>query len=160
MFPFRISAGTLTSLTEDFVVLLIPLRLILGSNLIEAKIRFLPHPTQFVFHITIRLYSVETSSLNKPGINMLNSALYRMTEKSLDNRCLTGRLWGQVTLAASCIIGTRWSIRLRSRIRFPIGSLGFLLTSTFQPYYGLGFDSVSNKNKYQGISWGEKTAGE
>jgi len=92
MFPFRISAGTLTSLTEDFVVLLIPLRLILGSNLIEAKIRFLPHPTQFVFHITIRLYSVETSSLNKPGINMLNSALYRMTEKSLDNRCLTGRL--------------------------------------------------------------------
>jgi hypothetical protein len=39
----------------------------------------------------------------------------------------------------------------RSRVRFPIWSLDFFsqLTESFQPHYGPGVDSASNRNEYQ-----------
>jgi hypothetical protein len=37
----------------------------------------------------------------------------------------------------------------RSRVRFPMVSLDFSLTYSFQPYHGPGFDSESNRNEYQ-----------
>jgi hypothetical protein len=40
----------------------------------------------------------------------------------------------------------------RSRVRLPM-RWNF---SSFQPHYGAGVDSASNKNKYQEYSWGGK----
>jgi hypothetical protein len=37
----------------------------------------------------------------------------------------------------------------RSQLRFPIDLLRFLLTPSYLPHYGPGFDSASNKNEYQ-----------
>jgi hypothetical protein len=44
----------------------------------------------------------------------------------------------------------------RSRIRVPMWSLEFQLTCSFQPHYGSGSDSASNRNEYQKYSWGIK----
>jgi len=44
----------------------------------------------------------------------------------------------------------------RSRVRFPMRSLGFLLTSSFRQQYGAGVDSVSNRYEYPGYLLGIK----
>jgi hypothetical protein len=45
----------------------------------------------------------------------------------------------------------------RSRVPFPMRLLDFFqFTQSFQPHYGLGVDSVSNGNEYQGSSWGKR----
>jgi hypothetical protein len=35
------------------------------------------------------------------------------------------------------------------RVRFPMGSLGFLLTYSLRPHYDPGVDSASNRNEYK-----------
>jgi hypothetical protein len=40
----------------------------------------------------------------------------------------------------------------RSRVRVPVRWI-FLFNQSFQPHYGPGFDSASNRNKYQESSW-------
>jgi hypothetical protein len=49
----------------------------------------------------------------------------------------------------------------RSRVRFPIRSLDFFfqLTYSFQPHYGPGADSASNRNEYQESSLGGGATG-
>ena len=37
----------------------------------------------------------------------------------------------------------------RSRVRFPIGSMGFSIDIILKLYYGCGIDSSSNRNEYQ-----------
>jgi hypothetical protein len=37
----------------------------------------------------------------------------------------------------------------RSRVRFPMRSLDFTFDLIFQPHYGPGVDSASNRNEYQ-----------
>ena len=49
---------------------------------------------------------------------------------------------------------TRWCRWLRrfmaeGRLRFPMGSLDFSLTYSFQPHYGPGVESASKRNEYQ-----------
>jgi hypothetical protein len=45
----------------------------------------------------------------------------------------------------------------RSRVRFPIRSLDFVqFTESFQPHYGPGVYSASDRNEYQESSWGIK----
>jgi hypothetical protein len=45
----------------------------------------------------------------------------------------------------------------RLRVRFLMRSLDiFQLTESFQPHYGPGVDSASNRNGYQETSWGVK----
>jgi hypothetical protein len=41
----------------------------------------------------------------------------------------------------------------RSWVRFPMRSLIFQFTKSFKPHCGLGVDSDSNRNEYQGSSW-------
>jgi hypothetical protein len=38
---------------------------------------------------------------------------------------------------------------VRLEVRFPRGSLEFLINSNFQPHYGPGVNTVSNGNEYQ-----------
>jgi hypothetical protein len=45
----------------------------------------------------------------------------------------------------------------RSGVRFPMKSLGFWIGYSFQPHYGPGVDSASNRNEYQESSWGVKS---
>jgi hypothetical protein len=53
-----------------------------------------------------------------------------------------------------------WSTMLQAGMswaRFPMRSLNFFqLTYSFQPHYGPGVDSASNRNEYQESSWGVK----
>jgi hypothetical protein len=44
----------------------------------------------------------------------------------------------------------------RSRVRFPMKSLGLSIDWSFYPHYGLRDDSASNWNEYQESSWGVK----
>jgi hypothetical protein len=37
--------------------------------------------------------------------------------------------------------------------------IGFLIDLIFQPHYGPGIDSASNRNEYQESSWGWRAAG-
>jgi hypothetical protein len=78
-------------------------------------------------------------------------------------RCESKRpssVFGEVTIgmgARVSVVG--WDIALqagRSRVRFPMRSLDFFfqLTYSFQPHYGPGVDSSSNRNEYQESSWG------
>jgi hypothetical protein len=46
-----------------------------------------------------------------------------------------------------------------SRVRFPMESLVFSFTNSFQPHYGPGVDSTSDINEYQGCLLGVKAAG-
>jgi hypothetical protein len=43
---------------------------------------------------------------------------------------------------------------LRSHVRLPFMLGFFQFTSSFQPHYGPGVDSASNKCEYQEFSWG------
>jgi hypothetical protein len=60
--------------------------------------------------------------------------------------------------ACGSIVG--WGTMLqavRSQVRFPIEVIEFFqFTLSFQPQYGHGDDSVSNRNEYQEDSWGVK----
>jgi hypothetical protein len=47
----------------------------------------------------------------------------------------------------------------RSRVRFPMVTEFFQFTESFQPQYGTGVDSASNRNEYQEDSWGVKGGG-
>jgi hypothetical protein len=41
------------------------------------------------------------------------------------------------------------------QVRFPMGFIGFFqFTLFFQPHYGHGVDSASDRNEYQESSWG------
>jgi hypothetical protein len=63
-------------------------------------------------------------------------------------------------LARDSVVG--WGTMLqagRSRVRFPMRSLDFSITYSFQPHYGPGIDSASNRNEYQESSWGWSVAG-
>ena len=59
-----------------------------------------------------------------------------------------------------CLYGAvNWGTALqvgRSRIRIPTVLLEFLLTYSFRPYYGLGVDWASNRNKHQRYLLGGK----
>jgi hypothetical protein len=44
----------------------------------------------------------------------------------------------------------------RSRVRIPMRWIFFQFTYSFQPHYGPGVDSASNRNEYQEDSWGVK----
>jgi hypothetical protein len=44
----------------------------------------------------------------------------------------------------------------RTGVRFPMRSLDFSIDLILQLYYGPGVDSASNRNGYQGTSWGVK----
>jgi hypothetical protein len=46
----------------------------------------------------------------------------------------------------------------RSRVRFPMRSLDFLI-DLILPQYGPGVDSASNRNEYKESSWGSRVAG-
>jgi hypothetical protein len=55
----------------------------------------------------------------------------------------------------SVIVG--WGTMLedgKSRVRFPMRPLDFSIDLIFQPQYGPGVDSASNRNEYQESSWG------
>jgi hypothetical protein len=59
--------------------------------------------------------------------------------------------------ACGSIVG--WGTMLQSRtlqVQFPMRSMDFQLTSSFQPHYGPGVDSASNRNEYRESSWGVK----
>jgi hypothetical protein len=43
-----------------------------------------------------------------------------------------------------------------SRVRIPMRSLDFSIDISFQPRYGPGVYSASNRNEYQEFSWGVK----
>jgi hypothetical protein len=47
----------------------------------------------------------------------------------------------------------------RLRVRVPMKSLVFLIGLSIQPHYGPGVISASNRNEYQGSSWGESAVG-
>jgi hypothetical protein len=48
----------------------------------------------------------------------------------------------------------------RSRDRVPVRCFFFFsIQKSFQPHYGPGVDSASNRNEYQGSSWGVKEGG-
>jgi hypothetical protein len=51
-------------------------------------------------------------------------------------------------------VGT-WLLAGRSRFKSRWGGF-FQLTESFQPHYGPGVDSASNRNQYQEYSWGVK----
>jgi hypothetical protein len=55
--------------------------------------------------------------------------------------------------ARGSIVGCTMLQAVRSRIRFRMKSLDFQLTKSFQPQYGFGVDSASNRNEYQESSW-------
>jgi hypothetical protein len=61
-----------------------------------------------------------------------------------------------ITLGApSSVVG--WGTMLqagRLRVQVPIRWIFFQFTWSFQPHYGPGVDSASNKNEYQESSWG------
>jgi hypothetical protein len=42
----------------------------------------------------------------------------------------------------------------KSLVRFQMLLFFFQLTESFQPHYGPGLDSASNRNEYQETSWG------
>jgi hypothetical protein len=44
----------------------------------------------------------------------------------------------------------------RSWVRVPMIWIFFQFTKSFQPHYGPGVDSASNRNEYQESSWGVK----
>jgi hypothetical protein len=46
-----------------------------------------------------------------------------------------------------------------SRVRFQMRSLDFQLTYPFQPHYGPGVDSASNRNEYQDCFWRYRASG-
>jgi hypothetical protein len=59
----------------------------------------------------------------------------------------------QVGRSSVAVRGTMLQTK-RSRVRLPMRSLDFFhLTSSFQPHYGPGVDSASNRNEYQEPSW-------
>jgi len=46
----------------------------------------------------------------------------------------------------------------RSRVRFPLVSLEFVIDIILQPHYGPGVDSAPNRNEYQEYCLGLKAA--
>jgi hypothetical protein len=64
-------------------------------------------------------------------------------------------MYDDVDGARGSVVG--WGTMLqagRSRVRFPMRSLDFSIDLIFQPHYGRGVDSASNRNAYQESSWG------
>jgi hypothetical protein len=80
----------------------------------------------------------------------------------LHNSSLCNALNFQITLALVGPGGTRYRSWLRhyATTRKVAGSIPneviglFQFTETFQPHYGTGVDSASNRNEYQESSWG------
>jgi len=60
--------------------------------------------------------------------------------------------WDGVVVKVGVLVG-------RSRDRFPVVSLDFLVTYFFQPFHGNGVDSASSENEYQEHFLGVKAAG-
>jgi hypothetical protein len=86
-------------------------------------------------------------------IYVSSNKIYKLQETSLGIWAIHYRVQERISIVGW---GTMPQVA-RSWVRFLTGSLFFFhFTQSFQPHYGPGVNSASNRNEYQGSSWGGK----